>query len=69
MIKDIELSVNQVSFTVVLTTPACPLKELIRNACIEAIRQHVSKEIHVIVNLTADVTSTRLGEYASAAGC
>jgi ATP-binding protein involved in chromosome partitioning len=37
------------------------LKELIRNSCIEAIRKHVSKEIHVIVNLTADVTSTRLG--------
>jgi ATP-binding protein involved in chromosome partitioning len=62
MIKDIELSVNQVSFTVVLTTPACPLKELIRNSCIEAIRKHVSKEIHVIVNLTADVTSTTFGQ-------
>lgn len=61
MIRDIELGVNQVSFTVVLTTPACPLKELIRNSCTEAIRKYVSNTIQIIINLTADVTSTRLG--------
>ena len=30
MIKDIELGIGEVRFTVVLTTPACPLKEKIR---------------------------------------
>ena len=34
MIQDIEIGVDQVKFTVVLTTPACPLKELIRRSCI-----------------------------------
>lgn len=61
MIRDIQLGVNQVSFTVVLTTPACPLKELIRTSCIEAIKKYVSPSIQVTINLTADVTSTRLG--------
>ena len=30
MIKDITIEGNHVSFTVVLTTPACPLKDLIK---------------------------------------
>lgn len=61
MIRDIEVGVNQVSFTVVLTTPACPLKELIRRSCEEAIHTQLSPDIDVKVNLTADVTSTRSG--------
>ena len=31
MIKDIKINNNNVSFTVVLTTPACPMKDLIKN--------------------------------------
>lgn len=61
MVKDIEIGVNQVSFTVVLTTPACPLKELIRKRCVDAIHSHFGEEIEVKVNLTADVTSSRQG--------
>ena len=30
MVKDIEINDNNVSFTVVLTTPACPMKEMIQ---------------------------------------
>ena len=37
MIRDIAIDGMHVSFTVVLTTPACPLKELIQKACINAI--------------------------------
>ena len=33
MIKDLKVEGNRVDFTVVLTTPACPLKEVIRKAC------------------------------------
>ena len=61
MVRDIEVGVNQVSFTVVLTTPACPLKELIRSRCVAAIHSHFSSDIDVTVNLIADVTSTRSG--------
>ncbi|HVD97363.1 MAG TPA: Mrp/NBP35 family ATP-binding protein [Cytophagaceae bacterium] len=59
MVKDVEVKGNQVSFTVVLTTPACPLKELIRSSCVEAV-QKIDPNLQVVVNLTANVTSTRL---------
>jgi ATP-binding protein involved in chromosome partitioning len=61
MVKDIQADGNKVSFTIVLTTPACPLKELIRNSCIDAIKKLVSPDAEVTVNLTSDVTSTRIG--------
>lgn len=61
MIKDIEMGIGQVTFTVILTTPACPLKELIRKNCTEAIHRLVSPDITVTVNMVADVTSSRLG--------
>ena len=59
MIQDIEVGVDQVRFTVVLTTPACPLKELIKRSCVDAIHEHVSPDIEVIVNLTANVTTAK----------
>ncbi|SEN78848.1 ATP-binding protein involved in chromosome partitioning [Chitinophaga rupis] len=59
MVKDIEIDGNKVKFTVVLTTPACPLKDMIRNACITAIHLMVSKEAEVQVNMTANVNSNR----------
>lgn len=59
MVKDIEIDGNKVKFTVVLTTPACPLKDLIRNACVNAIHHLVSKDVEVQVNMTANVNSNR----------
>lgn len=61
MIKDIELGVGEVRFTVVLTTPACPLKERIRKECEEAIHTHVDENLSVVIDMTADVTSSRMG--------
>lgn len=59
MIKDIEINGNHVAFTVVLTTPACPLKDMIKNACINAIHILVNKEANVTVNFTSNTTSKR----------
>lgn len=59
MIKDIEIFSDTIKFTVVLTTPACPLKELIKNNCIEAIHVHLDKSLAVEVHMTSNVTSTR----------
>ena len=61
MVRDIVLGIGEVRFTVVLTTPACPLKELIRQRCETAIHTLVDANLNVTVNLTADVTSTRFG--------
>lgn len=57
MITDISIDNQSVSFTVVLTTPACPLKELIKNDCITAVKKALGENIEVTVNFTANVTS------------
>ena len=59
MIKDIKIDGLAVSFTVELTTPACPMKEMIRSACVNAVRIFVNKEAEVTVNMTARVNSNR----------
>jgi len=59
MVKDIEISGNNVSFTVVLTTPACPMKDMINNACVNAIKILVNKEAIVKVNFTSNTTTKR----------
>ncbi|MFN8416176.1 MAG: Mrp/NBP35 family ATP-binding protein [Cytophagaceae bacterium] len=57
MISNVHVDGLKVSFTVILTTPACPLKELIRNNCIKAVHEHVDSNAQVTVDLTAEVTS------------
>jgi ATP-binding protein involved in chromosome partitioning len=59
MIKDIAIDGLNVSFTVVLTTPACPLKDMISGACVNAVKLLVNKEAQVTVNFTANVNSNR----------
>ena len=59
MVQDIRIDGSQVSFTVVLTTPACPLKEIIKQACLEALAEHVSPDLSVDIQMTSNVTSTR----------
>ena len=58
MVNDIKIDSNAVSFTVVLTTPACPLKDKIKNDCIKAI-QLINKEVEVTINFTSNTTSLR----------
>ncbi|MDE3234690.1 MAG: Mrp/NBP35 family ATP-binding protein [Bacteroidota bacterium] len=59
MVKDIVIDGSKVSFTVVLTTPACPLKDMIGNACENAIRLLVSKEAKVKVNFSSNTSTNR----------
>ncbi|HYC40074.1 MAG TPA: Mrp/NBP35 family ATP-binding protein [Chitinophagaceae bacterium] len=59
MVRDVEIEGNNVSFTVVLTTPACPLKDMIRNACVNAVKLLVNKEAEVNVRFDAQTTSRR----------
>jgi len=59
MVKDIVINGNAVSFTVVLTTPACPLKDMISRACENAVQLLVNKEAVVKVNFTANTSTNR----------
>jgi ATP-binding protein involved in chromosome partitioning len=64
MVKDIAIDGMNVSFTVVLTTPACPMKDLIRSACENAIKILVDKNAIPTVNFTANVVSNRKDNQA-----
>lgn len=58
MISDLVIKNNIVSFTVILTTPACPLKDKIKNDCVKAI--HVFyPDAEVVVNWSSKTTSIR----------
>ncbi|MFT4153540.1 Mrp/NBP35 family ATP-binding protein [Parafilimonas sp.] len=59
MVKDVSVKDNVVSFTIVLTTPACPLKEVMRTDCINAIQQ-LDESFIVNVNFTSHTTSNRI---------
>jgi len=59
MVKDIEINGNYVSFTVVLTTPACPMKDMIKNACVNAIKLLINKDAVVNVKFISNTTTTR----------
>jgi ATP-binding protein involved in chromosome partitioning len=68
MIKDIRIDGDDVSFTLVLTTPACPMKDMMRTACENAIRLLVNKAAKVQVNFTAQTTTGRKGEQQVLSG-
>ncbi|MEY3717586.1 MAG: hypothetical protein RL285_1461 [Bacteroidota bacterium] len=54
MIEDLVIG-QEISFTLVLTTPACPMKDMMVNACKTAIRMMVDPNIAVTVNTTSRV--------------
>ncbi len=59
MITDLEINGNKVAFSVVLTTPACPLKELLRGQCMDAIATLGIEGLDIAINMTSSVTSSR----------
>src|ERR1700742_844556 len=59
MIQDIQIDGNRVSFSVILTTPACPLKAMIETACRNAVLHFVSKEADIHINMTSPVTTQK----------
>lgn len=62
MIKDLKVESKNVSFTVELTTPACPMKEMIHKACVNAVLHFVDKEAIVNVTMSARVTAANTGK-------
>lgn len=62
MVKDVEVEGKKVSFTVVLTTPACPMKDMIQRACINAVKYYVDQEAEVHAHMTANTSTTRSGD-------
>lgn len=63
MIRDIEIEGDSIRFTVVLTTPACPLKEMIKTDCIKAIKK-VNQNANVEVSFDSSTTTIRADKSA-----
>jgi ATP-binding protein involved in chromosome partitioning len=57
MIKDVEVVDKKISFTVELTTPACPLKEIIRGDCLKAVGEVAGDDYEIDINMSSNVTS------------
>lgn len=64
MIKDVVVDGLAVSFTVILTTPACPLKDKIEADCKEAILRLVDANAQITITMEAQVLSARLDKLA-----
>ena len=56
MIKDLKIEDKNISFTLELTTPACPMKDMLKNACMNAIKHFVDAEANILINITSRVT-------------
>jgi len=62
MVKQLHFDEKHIKFDVELTTPACPMKDMIENACRNAIEHFISKEVEVEINMTAQTTSSTNSE-------
>lgn len=68
MIKDLSIDGDKVSLTIVLTTPACPMKDMMRTASENAIKFLVNKEAQITVNFTSNTTTNRKDDKAILGG-
>jgi len=56
MIKAVKIEDKTIGFTLELTTPACPMKEMLKNACTNAIKHFVAADAIININITSRVT-------------
>jgi ATP-binding protein involved in chromosome partitioning len=59
MIQDLKIDGNKVKFSLVLTTPACPLKDFLKNQCREAILKYADPYAEVEIEVSSQVTTIR----------
>ncbi|MGB1315087.1 MAG: iron-sulfur cluster assembly protein, partial [Chitinophagales bacterium] len=59
MIQDIVIKNGNLAFTVMLTTPACPLKAKIEKDCRDAISTAFGETLQVNIKMDANVSSQR----------
>ncbi len=58
MVRNVDFTEKSVGFDLVLTTPACPMKEMLEKACITAIQHFISKDLEVKVNVISEVKNS-----------
>ncbi len=60
MIKDVVVKGNKISFEIELTTPACPLKEVMRKDCEKALTEMFGEGFELSITFGSSVTTSRL---------
>ncbi len=60
MIEGVTIEGKNINFEIVLTTPACPLKEVIRKDCENALKEKLGEDINMEIKFGASVTTSRL---------
>ncbi len=61
MIRDVQIDGSRLTFTIVLTTPACPLKNVMQKQSEEALHKMVPGLTDIKINWDADVSIARKG--------
>lgn len=54
MIRNVQVDEGKVSFTLVLTTPACPLRQFIVEECEQTLKKQLPEVKEVVVDVTAE---------------
>lgn len=57
MVKDIAIEGTKITTQIELTTPACPLKDVIKNDCIAAIKKQIPDATEINIDMTANVSA------------
>lgn len=57
MVRNIQIEGQNVSFSVYLTTPACPMKDFIQNACMNAIQHFIPEAVVKNIEMTSEIKS------------
>lgn len=55
MVKDVQVNGENISVVIELTTPACPLKDKIKEDCIDAIKKAIPVSKEIIITMSANV--------------
>ncbi len=59
MIEDLEIDNNRISFTVLLTTPACPMKAYLESECRRVLTEDFGEDVEVHITMSSRVTTPR----------
>lgn len=60
MVRDLKIDGNNISYTIMLTTPACPLKNVMQRDCELALRRDIPEIGEIVINWDANVPKNKM---------
>ncbi len=59
MIRNLKITPEKIAFSVFLTTPACPMKDMLEKACRNAISHFIDDKIEIEIEMSSDVVARK----------